>query len=270
MISVALALVVVLAIAIPVALAIRQKKVVVGNSLALAELERLNGEYKPQMRHHPPIRHRFMDAVNSKAKFDRYDLGKFFLSRLAAMEGPIQQQVDERLADAATFSAYATKYERLAELRLGRSRSDGLSAKEFERIERKLFNRRRLREPKAAADVRCEVTYTSPQGQNSYRKWLDFDFVQLRQGLEEMRRIRDLRTTTQFLRQQERNRLTVRMRAQILKRDQYRCRMCGATPDHGATLHVDHIFPVSRGGTTTPDNLQTLCQDCNLGKGNVL
>lgn len=259
-----------LAVAIPVALAIRQRKVVADNSIALGELQRLNAEYALELRHHAPIRHRFMDAVNSKAKFDRYDLSKFFLARLASMEGEIQHQVDERLADVATFSAYATKYERLAEGRLGQSNSDGLSSKEFERIERKLFNRRKLREPKVVAEVRCEVTYTSPQGQNSYRKWLDFNFAQLRQGLEEMRRMRELRSTTQFLRQQERNRMTAGMRAQILKRDEYRCRMCGASPDHGATLHVDHIFPVSRGGTTTPENLQTLCQDCNLGKGNVL
>jgi 5-methylcytosine-specific restriction endonuclease McrA len=38
----------------------------------------------------------------------------------------------------------------------------------------------------------------------------------------------------------------------------------------GVTLHVDHIVPVSRGGLTLDDNLQTLCQECNLGKSNRL
>jgi 5-methylcytosine-specific restriction endonuclease McrA len=29
-------------------------------------------------------------------------------------------------------------------------------------------------------------------------------------------------------------------------------------------LHADHILAVSNGGKTTLNNLQTLCQDCNL------
>jgi 5-methylcytosine-specific restriction endonuclease McrA len=44
--------------------------------------------------------------------------------------------------------------------------------------------------------------------------------------------------------------------------------MCGASPakDPAVTLHVDHIEPWSKGGTTTLDNLQTLCSTCNIGK----
>jgi 5-methylcytosine-specific restriction endonuclease McrA len=33
-------------------------------------------------------------------------------------------------------------------------------------------------------------------------------------------------------------------------------------------LHVDHIKPRSLGGTNDPDNLQTLCRKCNIGKSN--
>lgn len=36
----------------------------------------------------------------------------------------------------------------------------------------------------------------------------------------------------------------------------------------GVKLHVDHIVPVSRGGKSVMGNLQTLCEDCNCGKGN--
>ena len=38
--------------------------------------------------------------------------------------------------------------------------------------------------------------------------------------------------------------------------------------EDGVKLHVDHILPVSRGGKTVMSNLQTLCEDCNCGKGN--
>ena len=57
------------------------------------------------------------------------------------------------------------------------------------------------------------------------------------------------------------------LRFEILKRDDYRCQMCGVTAKDGATLEIDHIHPVSKGGTNDPDNLQVLCRDCNAGKG---
>jgi|GEM_PF-1077666 len=56
------------------------------------------------------------------------------------------------------------------------------------------------------------------------------------------------------------------LRVDILKRDNYRCKKCGATSKE-TQLEVDHIHPVSKGGTNDPRNLQTLCKRCNLGKG---
>jgi rubredoxin len=57
------------------------------------------------------------------------------------------------------------------------------------------------------------------------------------------------------------------LRFEILKRDGYRCQMCGVTAKDGATLEIDHIYPISKGGTNDPSNLQVLCRDCNAGKG---
>ena len=54
----------------------------------------------------------------------------------------------------------------------------------------------------------------------------------------------------------------------VLKRDNYRCSKCGASPssDHSVELEVDHISPVAKGGTNDLTNLQTLCWSCNHGK----
>jgi 5-methylcytosine-specific restriction endonuclease McrA len=249
-------------------LSIRRKKIVVTSSGALGELQRLNDDYKARLHYYPPIRYSFVDVVHSKSKFDRYDLRTLFLEKVQAMETTAQREIDERISDIAVFATYEIRYEDL-EARLGCSSSPALTAERFERIERMLFTRMRLPDPVCVAAVRCAVTYTSPKGRNSYQRALEWNFDGLRYGLEEMRRIREHRTTTQFLRQQERNRMTGRLRAEILTRDGSRCRMCGATPAHGATLHIDHIVPVSHGGRTIPENLQTLCQDCNLGKSNV-
>lgn len=59
------------------------------------------------------------------------------------------------------------------------------------------------------------------------------------------------------------------LRFKVLKRDDYRCQLCGDSPaiTRGTLLEVDHIHPFSQGGRTTEDNLRTLCRRCNQGKG---
>ena len=65
----------------------------------------------------------------------------------------------------------------------------------------------------------------------------------------------------------KRKAFSAKERFDILERDGFRCKVCGATADEGVKLHVDHIKPVSKGGDNHPSNLQTLCEECNLGKG---
>lgn len=55
-------------------------------------------------------------------------------------------------------------------------------------------------------------------------------------------------------------------RARVFERDGFRCRRCGSGSDV-ARLVVDHVVAVARGGTRELANLQTLCHDCNAGKG---
>lgn len=65
---------------------------------------------------------------------------------------------------------------------------------------------------------------------------------------------------------QERSKLSASLRYDVLKRDNFRCTICGRSASDGVTLHVDHIKPVSKGGKTEMSNLRTLCDYCNLGK----
>jgi HNH endonuclease len=64
--------------------------------------------------------------------------------------------------------------------------------------------------------------------------------------------------------------ITRKLRFEILKRDGYRCQICGAaaTDNSNVRLQVDHKRAQSNNGTNHPDNLWTLCADCNIGKGN--
>lgn len=62
-----------------------------------------------------------------------------------------------------------------------------------------------------------------------------------------------------------------RLRFRILNRDNFKCTYCGRNPvDHNVILHVDHIIPVSKGGSDKETNLRTACDDCNKGKTDTL
>ena len=67
----------------------------------------------------------------------------------------------------------------------------------------------------------------------------------------------------------QRRTIPLDVRWKVLKRDNYRCVVCGANPasNHSVELHIDHIIPVVRGGTNDLSNLRMLCDRCNLGKG---
>lgn len=58
-----------------------------------------------------------------------------------------------------------------------------------------------------------------------------------------------------------------RLRFEVFKRDHFTCQYCGAQPPD-AVLVVDHIHPVSEGGTDDIHNLITACDPCNQGKSN--
>jgi 5-methylcytosine-specific restriction endonuclease McrA len=63
------------------------------------------------------------------------------------------------------------------------------------------------------------------------------------------------------------------VRGLVAGRDNRRCRHCKRTstsyhtdPD-GHTRHLDHLVPVSTGGSDDPSNLALSCRRCNLSKG---
>lgn len=62
--------------------------------------------------------------------------------------------------------------------------------------------------------------------------------------------------------------VSTRTRFEIFKRDKFVCQYCGNSPP-SIVLHVDHIVPISEGGTNALENLLTSCVECNLGKSSV-
>ena len=76
----------------------------------------------------------------------------------------------------------------------------------------------------------------------------------------------------QTIRHKTKREINLRLRFKVMARDHFKCCKCGKSPatDPSVVLHIDHIYPYSKGGETIMENLQTLCSDCNLGKSDLV
>lgn len=71
--------------------------------------------------------------------------------------------------------------------------------------------------------------------------------------------------------------MSPQLRNEILERNGYTCQLCGAgpgdidpfNPNRKVRLHIDHIIPISQGGTDNKGNLRVLCSACNQGRSNI-
>lgn len=117
--------------------------------------------------------------------------------------------------------------------------------------------------PTTKFTITCSIRYTSPAGRNRYANHQTYSTEDVEGFVNQSYALEKERETKEY----QRKILTPSLRYDILKRDNFKCVICGRTPKRdGITLHVDHIIPVSKGGKTEPENLRTLCSICNLGK----
>lgn len=62
------------------------------------------------------------------------------------------------------------------------------------------------------------------------------------------------------------DRIPLNLRRSVVARDGNHCVYCDEDLTSGE-IHIDHVIPESKGGTTTYANLQVTCRRCNLAKG---
>ena len=114
----------------------------------------------------------------------------------------------------------------------------------------------------------CVMSYTSPAGRSHRQSCILFDC----NGILEIKLLVEKLLSNQNAINYQRKLMTPALRQQILMRDNYTCQCCRNSihKEPNLLLEVDHIVPVSKGGKTVLENLQTLCWKCNRSKSNGL
>lgn len=201
----------------------------------------------------------YCECLESKYKFDHFNFDKYVFGCVCKERDAFEEILDAIEINKKQLAKFEEEYRQLPEF------TETPPSWLYSVLERRVMkDEEKHRElPTTESTITCSIRYTSPAGRNRYGNFQVYstedieDFVNQSYVLEKERESKEY----------QRKILTPSLRYDILKRDNFKCVICGRTPKKdGVTLHVDHIIPVSKGGKTEPENLRTLCSICNLGK----
>ena len=243
-------------------------KVVKENSEYYAAILKLNNAYTFHSDFQRVYRH--FETCVSKRKLEKLSLEDVLLSQIDAHFDFYRSLLLRVEENNLKYEQYCKKYDSLCStMTAEKVKGLKIKLKPFLKIEKKLCDKSKL-SPSLTTSIYIKASYTSPKGRNSYYKENTFPYTEMVNAYHKYIRIKNRQQEYSYQVKIERAKMSDSLRYNILKRDDFRCQICGATAQEGAKLHVDHIVPVSRGGKTVASNLRTLCDRCNMGKSNKI
>ena len=208
----------------------------------------------------------FVNA-NTKKKLENMNLLEIALNSFDNNEGNVKEYYYSFLEENKRYNDYVDEFNNIMakdiiykdDIVIGTALfKDINSFKEYELKKCKKL----LKKFKYKFLLRVYATYDSPKGKKHWVKENTFDI----NDISSFPIILKQRTEYQKSKYYQREIMSDSLRYDVLKRDGYKCKICGASANDGAKLEVDHIIPISKGGKSVMDNLQTLCKSCNRGK----
>lgn len=237
---------------------------VLDNSAALKRIREINAKYS------------FFAVPNCDLAWS-YDNENFYqdirprdylIYRLVDMQSVVKTAIVQASKNEKLFELYQAEIKTIV---WNEYDKEPLKNKEkLDKIERE-FVQRSLKMPQTTFSIFVQLWLTNINGVRLSSKAARFGVAEIE---ELMRRLNEKKgdfylndDVWQALCRVERGKVSNKMRFAVYARDNHRCRKCGrATND----LEVDHIFPISKGGKSSFENLQTLCRRCNLQKSNTV
>ena len=202
--------------------------------------------------------------AKSKANYDTFDYSAFLFKFISTHMEEISDLLNKIYVNGREYKAYLANVSVSIPTPIETIHRYNISYDEFCQAEQIMCREMLLSRPTLGIKFICDVTYTTPKGKNIYKKHEEFIAPEIWNLWQQVVDYQNSRCDNSHAK--ERSKMTQSLRYDILKRDSFRCQICGRSASDGITLEVDHIVPISKGGKTTPGNLRTLCKDCNRGK----
>ena len=230
----------------------RWKHYALEHSSAIEKLKDLNKRYGFNYELCP--NYDIAERVDSKAKFDGYNSARKLREQFSINTAFWKGLFDWAEYNSSNWADYVGKAETIK----GQADMTGI----YRSKEKQLLKKLTYKKPPMGFSVTYSIYYSSPQGKKNYSREELLAYEDVLQEYALFRREQERHATAQY----QRSLMNSSLRYDVMKRDGFRCVICGRTQEDGIKLHVDHIVPISRGGRTEMGNLRTLCEDCNLGK----
>lgn len=245
----------------------REKLFVAKNSVAIKSLMELNRQF------------RFFDVINFAENYT-YDNEKIYsniscadylIYELQHKQNEISKQIKNAASNRKQYEEYSKKVKDIQKFGDFLQSTKGYNMQRLLRCERDLFERKKL-SPEINFSARIVLYRSDLSGKIFDMKSEVFNEEQVKTFIKRFndknRNFYRDKEIWDSLCRVERGKVSNKIRLSIYQRDGYRCRLCGRRGIY-KDLEIDHIKPISKGGKSTYDNLQTLCHSCNQAKGNL-
>lgn len=236
----------------------KKEREVSQTSEKIMEIERLNKEFDFRLIKNST--HCIIQREYSRKSLDRIIGNDIILYYIENNINGLRTDIENSIYNISLLKEYEEKIANI--LAQKEKNKTKYSDKKFEKIETIILNKIILKKDDFVITIKLKVYYKS-NGGNVYDK---------REGTRTYEELINLynrwKSGNKFevTKKQERQIMNDNIRYNVLRRDNFTCQKCGATVQDGVKLEVDHIIPVSKGGKTNMNNLQTLCNRCNKGK----
>ena len=240
---------------------------VMEHSFAIQQLEQINDHFS-----FSPIEiMREEHTYDNEKMYNTISCQDYLIYQLQFKNKRIIDQIERAKKNAELYKKYNDEVCSKCHFNKFEDVNTKLNKKELSVIEKKEFEIR-LKHPVIKFHIKITLYLSSLRGFVYDQKTCDFDENTV---LSLVNRIQNKdgsfyldRSIWDAICRVERGRISNRMRFTIMERDGYRCCHCGKRGTAENMLEIDHVIPISKGGKSTYDNLQTLCHNCNLEKGN--
>lgn len=236
-------------------------------SIPLQQITELNTQYSfyKQMESYNQAHH-----YDNKIYYDSISCHDYLIYQLQFIKKKVINEIQLLSENTKKYNSYSSDLQNITEFGKFDCRSS-LYKKYLLKLENKLYEKSKLK-PQFSLQVTVNLYCDKINGETYAKKSATFtqDVI-----IDAIKRLNN-RSGAFFNDRQiwdaicrvERGRVTNKIRFSIYARDNYRCRICGRG-QRQTELEIDHIKPIAKGGKTTYDNLQTLCQACNKRKGST-
>lgn len=210
---------------------------------------------------------KFHKMYKSKAALDKADLSAAAIQYMSENIEMVESLIPEYKDCQKQYTNYKKEVDKIlaTELDYSKLKLNKLffwSLNSFVKLETSMVEKLII-ENKNKLTLYVYLDYTSPKGQSYHCRDYEYAFSGILNFIKTVRQREEYMKSAKY----QRSILSDSLRYDVLKRDNFTCQICGASSKNdGVKLEVDHIFPVSKGGKTEMNNLQTLCERCNRGK----